>query len=51
MLLILHALTHNFSIIQWTIQSLFKQWPILELQICRYWLNIGLGQLNIGLIM
>ena len=29
----------------------FKQWSILELEVCSYWLNIGLGQLNTGLIM
>ena len=23
-------------------QSLLKQWPALELQVCSYWLNIGL---------
>ena len=32
-------------------QSLFKEWSVLELQAYSYWLNIGQGQLNIGLIM
>ena len=32
-------------------QSLFKQWPVLELQACSYCLDIGQGWLNIGSIM
>ena len=32
-------------------QSLFKQLPVLELQVCSYQLNIGQGELNIGLVM
>ena len=31
-------------------QSLFKQWPVLELQVFSYYLNTGQGQLNIVLI-
>ena len=32
-------------------QSLFTQWPVLELQVCSYRLNIVQGLLNIALIM
>ena len=31
--------------------SLFQQWPVLEIQVCNYCLNIGQGLLNIALIM
>ena len=32
-------------------QSIFKQWPALELQVISYQLNIGQGQLNVNWIM
>ena len=41
------SLSLNFSIIEWNVNFhtifLFKQWSVLELQVCRYWLNIGQG--------
>ena len=32
-------------------QTLSKQWPVLELKVCSYRLNIGKDQWNIALTM
>ena len=40
-----------FNDCEFPYQSLFKQWPVLELQVCSYQLNTGQSQLNIALII